>query len=59
MPIVLVGKEYWNRVIDFDFLQEEDVIEPDDLNMLIYADNAEDAWNAIIQWHKNHKSPLF
>jgi uncharacterized protein (TIGR00730 family) len=59
MPIVLVGKEYWDRVIDFEFLQEEDVIEEDDLAMLIYADNAKEAWMGIIQWHKKNKTPLF
>ncbi|MCO4845515.1 MAG: LOG family protein [Sulfurovum sp.] len=59
IPIVLLGKEYWNRVIDFQFLKEEDVIECDDLNMLTYVDNAEEAWEAIIQWHKKYNSPLF
>ena len=59
MPIILVGKEYWDRVIDFEFLQEEDVIEPNDLDMVIYAENAKDAWKAIIQWHKKNKTPLF
>ena len=59
IPIILVGKEYWNRVIDFEFLQEEDVIEPDDLDMLTYVDNAQEAWEAIIQWHEKNKTPLF
>lgn len=59
MPIILVGKEYWDRVIDFEFLQEEDVIEPSDLDMISYVDNAKEAWNAIIQWHKKNKTPLF
>ena len=59
IPIVLVGKEYWDRVIDFEFLQEEDVIAYNDLDMLTYVDNAEDAWKAIIQWHKKNKTPLF
>jgi len=59
IPIVLLGKEYWSRVIDFQFLKEEDVIECDDLNMLTYVDNAQEAWEAIIQWHKKNKTPLF
>jgi uncharacterized protein (TIGR00730 family) len=59
MPIILVGKEYWDRVIDFEFLQEEDVIEPSDLDMISYVDNAKEAWKAIIQWHKKNKTPLF
>ena len=59
IPIILLGKEYWNRVIDFQFLQEEDVIESDDLDMLTYVDNAEEAWEAIIKWHEDNKTPLF
>ncbi len=59
IPIVLVGKEYWQRAIDFDFLKDEDVIGCDDLEMMIYADNAEEAWEKIIQWHKENKTPLF
>ncbi|MBT8343221.1 MAG: TIGR00730 family Rossman fold protein [Sulfurovum sp.] len=59
IPIILVGKEYWDRVINFDFLQEEDVIDYDDLNMLTYVDNAEEAWEAIIHWHNKNKTPLF
>ncbi len=59
IPIVLVGKAYWKRVIDFDFLKEEDVIGCDDLEMLTYADNAEEAWDKILQWHEENKTPLF
>lgn len=59
IPIVLLGKEYWNRVIDFDFLNEEDVIESNDLDMVTYVDNAEEAWEAILKWHKKNKTPLF
>ena len=59
IPIVLVGKEYWNRVINFDFLLEEDVIEFDDLSMISYVDSANDAWQTILKWHEEHKTPLF
>lgn len=59
IPIILVGKEYWRRVIDFEFLQEEDVIAPDDIGMLTHADTAQEAWEAIVQWHKENKTPLF
>ncbi len=59
IPVILLGKEYWNRVIDFEFLKEEDVIEPNDLDMVTYVDNADEAWEAIIRWHKKNKTPLF
>ena len=59
IPVILLGKEYWNRMIDFEFLNEEDAIEPQDLDVVTYVDNAEEAWNAILQWHKKNKTPLF
>jgi len=59
IPVVLVGKEYWSRVIDFKFLQEEDVIADDDLDMLSYVNNAEEAWEKIILWHEENGTALF
>jgi len=59
IPIVLLGREYWSRMIDFEFLQEEDAIAPHDLDIITYVDNAEEAWHAILRWHKKHKTPLF
>jgi len=59
IPIVLIGKEYWDRVINFDYLQEEDVIEPDDLTMISYVDNAEDAWSSILKWYEDRNISLF
>ncbi len=59
IPIVLIGKAYWKKVVDFDFLQEEDVIASNDLEMLTYADSAKEAWNKIIRWHIDNKTPLF
>ncbi len=58
IPIVLVGKEYWQKVINFKFLKEEGVISSTDLDMLTYANSAKEAWNKIIQWHKENQTPL-
>jgi len=59
IPIVLLGKEYWKRVVDFEFLKEEDVISASDLDMVISVDNADEAWEKIIGWHEENKTPLF
>ncbi|MBI5266331.1 MAG: TIGR00730 family Rossman fold protein [candidate division Zixibacteria bacterium] len=47
LPIVLFGEKYWRRVIDFDYLVEEGTIDPDDINLFVYADKAADAWKYI------------
>jgi len=59
IPIILFGKEYWEKVIDFKFLEEEDVIETKDLDIITYVDSAEEAWENILQWHEKNKTPLF
>lgn len=59
IPIVLIGKEYWKRVVDFEFLKEEDVIASKDLDMVSYANSAQEAWEKIIKWHEENKTPLF
>lgn len=59
IPIVMVGKEYWNRIINLEFLKEEDVIGGHDLDMVSYVENAQEAWDTIIKWHEDHQTPLF
>jgi uncharacterized protein (TIGR00730 family) len=59
IPVVLIGEAYWKRVIDFDFLKEEDVIAPEDEGILTYAESSNEAWEQIIHWHKKNKTPLF
>ena len=59
MPIVMVGRRYWNRLIDFEFLVEEGSIAPRDLDIFAFADSAQEAWDIILNWHRNRKRPLF
>jgi len=59
IPVVLVGKSYWEKAIDFDFLKDEGVIAPDDVNIFYYADNAQEAWQHILSCHKGQGKPLF
>jgi predicted Rossmann-fold nucleotide-binding protein len=59
IPIILLDKNYWNNVINFDFLLEEGVISPEDLNPIIYVENAEKAWKEILLWHETNSTPLY
>jgi uncharacterized protein (TIGR00730 family) len=47
IPILLFGREFWERVIHFDALVEEGTISPRDLDLFQFVDSAEDAWNII------------
>ena len=50
MPIVLVGERHWRKVINFDALVEEGVIDPEDLDLFWYAETAEEIWSGIQKW---------
>ena len=47
MPIVLFGRDYWKRLIDFDFLADSGLIADDHLNLFSFTDSAEEAWSLI------------
>ncbi|MFC1822833.1 TIGR00730 family Rossman fold protein [Thermodesulfobacteriota bacterium] len=47
IPILLFGKEFWERAIRFDILVEEGTISPEDLDLFHYIENAEEAWEYI------------
>ncbi len=47
IPIVLFGKKFWEKLIDFPLLVEEGVISPEDLSLFHYVENAEEAIRII------------
>lgn len=47
IPVVLVGKAFWDRIVDFPALADEGVISPEDLDLISYAEDAETIWNLI------------
>jgi len=51
IPVILVGREYWNQAIDFRFLADEGVIADDDLKLFEFVDTAEAAWKIIREFH--------
>jgi uncharacterized protein (TIGR00730 family) len=49
--VVLVGKEFWERLIDWQFLVENGLIAHDDLHLFHYAETAKEAWDLIGRLH--------
>ena len=47
LPIVLVGKSYWRRAVDFDFLRAGGKIGPRDARLFRYAESAGEIWSEI------------
>jgi uncharacterized protein (TIGR00730 family) len=46
-PIVLFGKAYWTKVINFEALAEEGAILPSDLELFEFVDTAEEGWESL------------
>jgi len=51
IPIVLVGEAYWKRLVDIGFLVDEGVVDPEDRELLWYAETAEEVWQGILAWY--------
>jgi uncharacterized protein (TIGR00730 family) len=47
MPVLLFDEAYWRRIINFEGLVEEGVIDPEDLRIFRYVETAEQAWEII------------
>jgi uncharacterized protein (TIGR00730 family) len=58
VPIVLVGEHYWRQVVNFDFLIDEGVIEPEDRELFWFAETARDIWDGIVGWYETLGEPL-
>jgi uncharacterized protein (TIGR00730 family) len=47
IPVLLFGKTFWDRIINFDALVEEGMIAAKDLELFKYVETAEEAWGKI------------
>ncbi len=46
-PILLFGREFWTRLVNFDWLVETGMISPQDLNLFRFVETAEEAWSIL------------
>jgi uncharacterized protein (TIGR00730 family) len=52
MPILLFGKRFWERLIDFNFLVDEGTISPEDVEIFRYVETADEAFQQIADWYR-------
>ena len=52
IPILLFGKEFWSRIIDFEALADEGTISRDDLDLFHWCETADDAWLHICTFYE-------
>ena len=51
IPILLFGREFWNRVINFEELAAEGVVSAEDLALITWVETAKDAWAEITRFY--------
>lgn len=51
IPVVLVGRAFWRRLVDFDFLVDEGYVSPEDIELLTYADDAQEIIETLERFH--------
>ena len=52
MPVLMFGRDFWNRVIDFKALAEEGVISARDIDLMTFVDTAEEAWEVVQAFYR-------
>ena len=61
LPIVLYGKEFWEKVVNWDYLVDIGTISPEDLDLFHISDDINDTFNYVTKFiEKNQlKGPNF
>jgi uncharacterized protein (TIGR00730 family) len=57
LPVLLFGREFWTRVVNFDALVEEGVIAPHDLDIFHWCEDAQEAWDFVLRFYEMDPSP--
>nr|WP_245883831.1 TIGR00730 family Rossman fold protein [Hasllibacter halocynthiae] len=50
VPVLLFGRGFWERVVNFEALADAGTISPDDLRLFAYVETAEEAMATIDAW---------
>jgi uncharacterized protein (TIGR00730 family) len=47
-PVVLVGRDYWNGLVNFQWMVDHAMIDKEDLDLFAIVDSAEEAWASLL-----------
>ena len=53
IPIFLFGREFWDRVIDFDALVAEGTVSEADMGLFRFVETAADAWEQTLAFYRD------
>lgn len=49
MPVLLFGRSFWEKIIDFAALSEAGTISAEDVDLFTYVETAEEAWEIVAE----------
>ncbi|EJF74531.1 LOG family protein [Bartonella alsatica] len=52
VPVLMFGKEFWNNVVNFDYLSAQGTISPSDVDLVTFVDTAAEAFEQIRSFYK-------
>ncbi|WP_404335384.1 LOG family protein [Sphingomonas sp. MMS12-HWE2-04] len=56
IPVLFYGKEFWQRVVNFEALCDEGVISPRDLNLFRFVETAEEGWEIVQDFWRDRET---
>jgi hypothetical protein len=51
VPVLLFGRDYWQRIIDLDAMVEEGTIDPEHAELVTFVEDAAEAWKTILAFY--------
>ncbi len=58
IPVILFGREYWDRLINWEMFVEEGTISPKDRDLISYAETAQEVFDQISEFYQEHPQPV-
>jgi len=56
IPVLLYGRDFWQRVLNFEALVEEGVISAKDLSIFTYCETAEEGWDHVQRFYRERST---
>jgi predicted Rossmann-fold nucleotide-binding protein len=52
IPVILVGKSFWNEMVNFQGMVKLGVIDDNDMKAIHFVETAQEAWHIIQDWYQ-------
>jgi len=59
IPVLLYGREFWERVVNFEALVEEGVVSRRDLGIFKFVETAQEGWDVVRDFYRDADPAVF